>query len=60
MVWFLLIRDLFFLFMLVAATPRCASRGLILTFGDTARLFPETDAAILVTLEEHESSVEWR
>ncbi len=34
--------------------------GLILTFGDTARLFPETDAAILVTLEEHESSVEWR
>jgi transposase len=33
---------------------------LILTFGDTARLFPETDAAILVALEEHESSLEWR
>ena len=34
--------------------------GLILTFGDTARLFPETDAAILVTLKEHESFIEWR
>ena len=35
-------------------------KGLILTFGDTARLFSEGYAAILVTLEEQKSSVEWR